>query len=181
MARHIIWQDTAFMSLSDIEDWTQEILAEYPMLSEDEAYQQVQQTNTDYMYDECANMNVQLPENILVLGDIGTWRGNRHGYRELGNNLNDAFKLAFDTDYFELYVTDKGELKARGAHHDGTNYYTIRMWKPGLTDRQKETYLNKIFNGTDTAADMTYYTVRLGDIVGDVYGWTFKGRRPKVA
>jgi len=69
-------------------------------------------------------------------------------------------------------------LRFTGHHHDGTNKVLYRMFRPELTDEQRENFTNKIYDEQATNADISRYTVRLGDYIGDVYGWKFSGKRP---
>ena len=79
------------------------------------------------------------------------------------------------------YVDQYGNLRFTGHHHDGTNKVLYRMFRPELTDEQRENFTNKIYDGKATNADISRYTVRIGDYIGDVYGWKFSGKRPYIA
>ena len=74
--RHIIWTDYGL----DYEDWRDDLEADYPDLSEDERISLMYEINGDYLDDERANLNVQLSQPILVVGDLGLWNGRRMGY-----------------------------------------------------------------------------------------------------
>ena len=75
--RHIIWTDYGL----DYEDWRDDLEADYPDLSEDERISLMYEINGDYLDDERANLNVQLSQPILVVGDLGLWNGRRMGYK----------------------------------------------------------------------------------------------------
>ena len=77
--RHIIWTDYGL----DYEDWRDDLEADYPDLSEDERISLMYEINGDYLDDERANLNVQLSQPILVVGDLGLWNGRRMGYKEI--------------------------------------------------------------------------------------------------
>lgn len=59
------------------------------------------------------------------------------------------------------------------VHHDGTNHYLYRAYKPGVTEAQIDRLKAKIYDGIATRADITRITRRLGDDIGKVYGWDF--------
>ena len=109
---------------------------------------------------------------ILVIGDLGLWNGRRMGYREINSgNIRDC--LYGGHDFVTWYVDSKGDLRCEDIHHDGTNYYLYRMYKPGSTQNQRDRLKEKIFEGTATEKDIARVTQRLGDRIGRVYGWTF--------
>ena len=76
--RHIIWTDYGL----DYEDWRDDLEADYPDLSEDERISLMYEINGDYLDDERANLNVQLSQPILVVGDLGLWNGRRMDIRK---------------------------------------------------------------------------------------------------
>ena len=109
---------------------------------------------------------------ILVIGDLGLWFGRRSGYKEIpSGNIRDC--LFSDTDYTTWYVDKLGDLRCDAVHHDGTNHYLYRAFKPGVTEAQMDRLKDKIYNGTATRSDITRLTMRLGDEIGKVYGWDF--------
>lgn len=70
-------------------------------------------------------------------------------------------------------MTRNGEFMSRQIHHDGTNYYTYRKWKIGISDESKWSLLDHIYNGTATRTEIDRATDRLGFDVAKVYGWEF--------
>lgn len=166
MDRRIIWSD---MSL-DIEDWRDDLQADYPDLSENELYQKMCEINSDYLGDERMNLNIQLSQPIIVIGDIGRWNGRVSGYKMIDSgNIKDC--LYSDTDYTEWYVDKYGDLRADAAHHDGTNHYLYRAVKDNASPEQVERLKDKIYCGKATRADITRVTKRLGDEIAAVYGF----------
>ena len=105
--RHIIWTDYGL----DYEDWRDDLEADYPDLSEDERISLMYEINGDYLDDERANLNVQLSQPILVVGDLGLWNGRRMGYKEIpSGNIRDC--LYGDTDYSTWYASGEDYLEA---------------------------------------------------------------------
>lgn len=109
----------------------------YPGYSDDELYDIMVKSNAENLYDERANLNIQLSQPIIVIGDLGRWNGRVSGYKMIDSgNIKDC--LYSDTDYTEWYVDKYGDLRADAVHHDGTNHYLYRVFKDGVTDTQIE-------------------------------------------
>ena len=173
--RHIIWSDVNL----DIDDW-REGYKEFLEANELDAdpndenaiYEWMCETNGEYLNDERMNLDIQMPQEILVIADLGLWNGRPMGYKEItSGNIKDC--LYSDTDYTEWYVDKYGDLRADAIHHDGTNHYLYRVYKDSATETQRENLKNKLYCGKATRADITRITKRLGDEIGKVYGWDF--------
>lgn len=165
---HLIWSNYHL----DLDDWRDDLLEEYPDASETELYQLMQERNDSYLDDERVNLNIQQSRPILVIADLGRWNGRFSGYKEIASgNIRDC--LYSDTDYSTWYVDRLGDLRCDAIHHDGTNHYLYRIYKPGVTDEQIDRLKEKIYDGVATRADITRITQRLGDDIGKVYGWSF--------
>lgn len=74
--RHVVWGDIDL----DIEDWRDDLEAEYPGISEDDLYLKMHEINQEYLDDERVNLNIQLSQPIIVIGDLGRWNGRVMGY-----------------------------------------------------------------------------------------------------
>lgn len=173
----VIWSN---MDL-DLDDW-QECLNDYPEVTDEyEQWELIYEINNSYLEDERENLNIQLGDEILVIGDLGLWNGRRQGYMVISTgNIKDCL---YDNacDYCEWYVDNLGDLRFKGAHHDGYNYYLYRVWKDGVTEQQKENLLEKLYYGKATRKDITRVTRRLGDEIAEVYGWDVPYTRKAVA
>ena len=164
----------------DYEDWRDDLEAEYPDLSEDERISLMYEINGDYLDDERANLNVQLSQPILVVGDLGLWNGRRMGYKEIpSGNIRDC--LYGDTDYSTWYVDRLGDLWCDAIHHDGTNHYLYRVYKDSASPSQIELLKEKLYRGIATRADITRVTRRLGDDIAKVYGFSIPRQRRAAA
>lgn len=180
--RRIVWSDQNL----DIEDWRdgyKEYLEanELDLDPDDEQaiYEWMVETNEEYLTDERVNLNIQLSQPIIVIGDLGRWNGRVMGYKMIDSgNIKDC--LYSDTDFTEWYVDRYGDLRADAVHHDGTNHYLYRVFKEGVTESQMERLQEKIYMGKATRADITRVTKRLGDEIGRVYGWDFPKSRAVV-
>lgn len=174
--KHIIWSNYDL----DYEDWREDLEAEYPSLSDNERLFLMYEMNSEYLNDERVNLNVQLSQPILVIGDLGLWNGRRMGYKEIeSGNIRDS--LYGDTDYSTWYVDRLGDLRCEAIHHDDTNHYLYRVYKDGVTESQMELLKEKIYRGTATRADITRVTRRLGDEIAKVYGFSIPQQRQAAA
>ena len=180
--RHIVWSDQNL----DIEDWREDY-KEYLEANnldldpndENAIYEWMVETNGEYLSDERVNLNIQLSQPIIVIGDLGRWNGRVMGYKMIDSgNIKDC--LYSDTDFTEWYVDKYGDFRADAIHHDGTNHYLYRVFKDGVTESQIERLQDKIYMGKATRADITRVTKRLGDEIGRVYGWDFPRSRTAV-
>ena len=166
--KHIVWSD---MNL-DFDDWKDDLKEQYHDASEMGLVSKMYEINSDYLDDERANLNIQLPREIIVIGDLGLWHGRAHGYKMIeSGNIKDC--LYSDCDMNEWYVDKLGDFRCKAVHHDGTNHYLYRQIKDNVTDIQLENFQDKLYSGTATRADINRITKRLGDEIGKVYGWSF--------
>lgn len=166
--KHLIWGDIDL----NFADWVDDLRAEYPDLTEDGLYEKMCEINADYLDDERANLDIQLNQPIIAIADIGRWDGRYSGYGMIeSGNIKDCLESGMD--YKEWFVDKEGDLRFKGIHHDGTNYYLYRVLKDNITDEEIEDFQDKIIEGKATKADIEKYTDRLGDEIGKVYGWEF--------
>ena len=170
--RHIIWSNYDL----DYEDWRDDLEAEYPDLTEEQRIALMYEINGDYLDDERVNLNIQLSQPILVIGDLGLWYGRRNGYKEIeSGNIRDC--LYADTDYSTWYVDKLGDLRCDAIHHDGTDHYLYRAYKDGVRESQIDLLKDKLYRGIATRADVTRITRRLGDDIARVYGFSIPRAR----
>lgn len=113
---------------------------------------------------------------LVAIADIGRWNGRVSGYKEI-ENLADV--LDSSCDYERVYVDTNGDLRKEESHHDGSNSILYRYWKEGLTDEQRENFLDKIYNGECTQKDITRYTRKAGVGIANAFGWTVRGGENK--
>lgn len=166
MKRKVIWSNYNL----DYEDWKDFFDDEYPGLDVDERIDLMYELNNEYLDDARMNLDIPVSEEIIVLGDLGLWNGRKSGYKEIhGHSIKDC--LHTDTDYATWYLDDRGDLCCEAIHHDGTNHYLYRVFKPDVSGTRKENFLEKVLRGTVTRADITRTTQRLGDKIAEVYGW----------
>lgn len=177
MKQYIIWK-----SSQDFDDWKENLRAEYPESSDEELMRLMDETNSEYLMDEKANLGgISIPNGILVVADLGLWNGRRNGILKQAEitEVKDCLRgfVNGDSD-LTIYVDNKGELRSDEAHHDGTNHYLFRAFKPNVTQEQKDALYELIYYQHEYESRMRRLTYRLGDLIGDVYGWKFN-HRPK--
>ena len=175
--RHIIWSN---MKL-ETDDW-RDAYAQYLEINELEdseengLYEYMIVANDENLYDERVNLNIQLAQPIIVIGDIGRWNGRVMGYKMIDSgNIKDC--LYSDTDMTEWYVDKYGDFRADAVHHDGTNHYLYRVFKDNASPEQIKRLQEKIYFGKATRADITRVTRRLGDEIAAVYGFRIPKQR----
>ncbi len=168
---HIIYDDT------DTTELVETIGAECPEYSENEIFDRMSEELDIQLEDERINLDIELNTRIVAIADIGRWNGRFQGYKIVGHNVRDC--LYSKCDYCKWFVDDSGNLQSTNFDHDGTTYIVYRALKPELSETQIVNFLDKLYYGSATPETIRQYTVRLGDKIGDVYGWKFSGRRPK--
>ena len=166
--RHVIWGNIDL----DLDDWRDDLAAEYPDLSEERLYELMYEINADYLDDERANLNIKLDRPIIAVGDLGLWYGRRSGYKMIDpGNIRDCLYSDRDTEMAEWYVDKYGDLRADMIHHDGTNHILYRAVKSNVKEWQLEALKDKIYCGRATWQDIAAVTERLGDEIASVYGF----------
>ena len=165
-----IW-DNYDIDIND-ENWKDFFDEEYPDADEDDRYSMAVEMNNGYFEDEKANLDLMLPENIVIFGDLGLWHGRRSGYKEIGNNLAGCLQFEKDCDYASWKVDKKSELVSRQSHHDGTNFFTYRRWRDGITEEQKDDFYCKFTSGKASSRCIGWYTKPLGKEVRKIYGFS---------
>lgn len=183
--RHVIWSDLNL----DIDDWRDDYREycennniEYNPNDENAIYDYMYETNNPSLDDERANLDIQLSQPIIVIGDLGRWNGRTMGYREIGSgNIKDClYSDISGQSSAEWYIDKQGDLRAEVAHHDGTNYYLYRVYKDNLSQEQIDNFKDKIYRGKATRSDITRYTRRLGDEIAPMYGWEIPKQKKDV-
>ena len=114
---------------------------------------------------------ISADEGMIVIADLGLWYGRRSGYKEVkGYTVDKAMTALYNYDDVEMYVED-GDLHMVGYHHDGCNSMIVREWRRGLTDDQKEKFMNALYYGKATEKMIKWYTKGLGKKISAYYGW----------
>ena len=176
MKEYIVWDSDIWMD--NLEDWKEsyietceanEIEIDIENITENDIFDYAQEMNNNYLDDERANLNIEIPNGIFAIADIGLWNGRVTGYKEIGNNISDC--LYSDTDCAKWYVDNHGVFHARFADHDGSTFAVYKAWKDNVTEEQKEHLLDNIYNGICTKRMLRRYTNNIGGKIANVYGW----------
>lgn len=145
-------------------------------ISEDSVYNECYFMEQTWFEDEQDELKRVSEGPVIAIADLGRWNGRFSGYKEV-NNLADI--LYTECDYERVYVDSNGDLRKEETHHDGSNSILYRYWKEGLTDVQKDNFLDKIYDGKCTQKDITRYTRKAGLGIANAYGWTVRGGENK--
>lgn len=164
MDRILVWSSDV-----DVEDWREDLTAEYPDMSEDELYREACEINYSYLEDERRNLSCLTGEPIIVIGDLGFWFGRRNGYKMVQSGAVSDL-LYSEKDFAEWYVDEKGEFRANVADHDGSSSYLYRRLRSGLSEKQIQNFESKILQGKADTKVLNRYTTKVGMEILHVYG-----------
>lgn len=102
-------------------------------------------------------------DDIVAIGILNLWNGQKLGYKCLdSSDIGTVFETA-QGDFATWGLTANKDVVCVDRHHDGTNYYLYRSFKPHITDVQQENFLTKIYEGKLTQQDISRYTSRIGE------------------
>lgn len=127
----------------------------------------------DWLADERMNLNWQIEGEIVAIASLGLWHGRRLGYKMVGDKLSDIFNCSQDENE---YYCDQDDVQATCSHHDGTNYITYRVIKPGDGEKVEELLDKMAFESDDYEADVYRATHSLVPYVADIFGWKYDRR-----
>ena len=167
--KHIIWSSD--IDIEDYEDYLAEEFADVE--DETEKYNICYEENMENLDCDRMNLDMELGAEIIAIADLGLWNGRRQAYNDkIGTNLADCLSFNHTCgDYITWYVDERGDLCCDDIHHDGTNHYIYRVFKPSISEGQKENFKNTLWMGLADRKDITRYTARLGDKVANIFGW----------
>ncbi len=125
------------------------------------------QAQINYDDEEACLSQIDIPNVIICLANIGRWNGRFDGYKIMSYDLSDCLQITAEGhDSFELYV-DSYNLLGVGYHHDGTNSYEFRMLRDNFSvERFEDTFF---YRGAKYARKMTK---SLRPFIAKEYGWT---------
>ena len=138
--RHIIWSNQNL----DVDDWREDYkeFLEANELDDDPndeqaLYEWMEETNYDYLSDERVNLNVQLSQPIIVIGDIGRWNGRVMGYKDIpSGNIRDC-----------LYVISKNMIIADRRQLLNGNEFILGVSGGGKSFAAKGEIINQMLSG----------------------------------
>ena len=155
--KHVIW--TSKVNTEDYAEYFEEMgYTKENGYSEYEQYQiACDIVNEDYDA-TCANFDMELDNNIVIVADLGLWNGRQHAYKVIGSNLKNTLQSHVNGMSEIEFYTDGYNYRADEYHHDGTNHYIFRVLKDGVS-------ANKL-----TDKNVMKYTKSLKKTVNNVYG-----------
>lgn len=145
-------------------------------LSKSAIYEECSSYDSMWFNDEIAELKSLSKGEVIAIADLGRWNGRFSGYKTC-KSLEDV--MYSSCDYERVYVDSNGDLRKEESLHDGSNSILYRYWKEGLTEVQKDNFLDKIYNGKCTQKDITRYTRKAGVEIANAYGWTVRGGENK--
>lgn len=175
--KYIIWSDMNIPMITD--EWRdayEEFLEMNQMNGNKENDSEVSdficEMNNRYLEDERINLDVELNNQIIVLGDIGRWNGRFDGYKIIqSGNIRDCLYSDVENSNVEWYVDKEGEFRADVHHHDSSNYYLYRVFKKGISPDKIKKLEEKFITGRMGLDGFLPYTNRIGPAIAKVYGW----------
>jgi hypothetical protein len=90
----------------------------------------------------------------VLMGTVGTWRGNMAGGRYL-TTLPDLLGAMGNVDYIKVYAKDR-RIYIEGSHHDGTHCMELRMRKCDTKDERWERLDEDYFENAHTCTKTVY-------------------------
>lgn len=132
--------------------------------------------------DEMAKLrHITSDTGFVVLAELGLWNGKRVGYKYLqARTLIEVIQwLVGRADgYVHIYVEKNGrssDVIVQDRHHDGDNYYRIRVpnakWTYTTENRVDETVLSGKNTNEVKIKTINHYTKSVAPAVCSVYGW----------
>lgn len=160
---HLIWTNEI-----DIDEWRENLKEWYPDefddIDDDEVYERACAEVYDSLDDEKANLNKELGKELVMIGYLSLWNGNRRGWKRInGTNLNDIFQGTCG-DYITWYINEDDDICCDDCHHDGTNHYVYRAIKEDLSDWEFDELMAE-------GKPIDELTEKLGHYVKEIYGW----------
>ncbi|MBP5422003.1 MAG: hypothetical protein J6Y78_06160 [Paludibacteraceae bacterium] len=154
-------------STNDYEDAYREYLEDNNLTDDDiDFWTWANEDQEVWLGAEKANLNVPC-NKVVIIGKISLWNGIRKGMKFLGENVNSIFNYSMG-DFVEFFA-DRYNVCCTDAHHDGTNHYTYRELKDGVTEEMFERAFTKAKH--IDSKFLCRYTNSLRPKVAKVYGW----------
>lgn len=116
---------------------------------------ELEQDDFDMFKNSLEGFDKTLDGELIMIADIGTWKGRVSGYSCLCN-IADMIKTFGDEN--EVFVED-GDLHVHSSDHDGSTSSVVRMIKPG---RNSDILRAKIYNQNAEQSYIDNFTKKLG-------------------
>lgn len=171
--KRVLWTNFDFNTddwKESFEDYIQANELDINPNDENALYDYIQETNSIFLDDLRSNLNIKLDNPIIAIVNLGLWNGRHTAYKLINSGkIADCFSTS--CDYAEWSVDGYGNLVSEQSHHDGTNYLVYRELKEGLSEKQIDNFLEKIYHNAFSGRDISRYTRKIGPEIGKVFGW----------
>lgn len=164
MKKRMIWNNDVYSKMNALEKDGFFAESETEEEKMDETYEYI----SNALSDEAANLDIDLEEDIFLIGVLQRWDGCDSAYADLEtSNIGEAIKKAVSLfsgdDAIEIFVEDERMKISQLGHDNPVNpsVFEFRVVRPGSD--YCEIGLSREENLKATR--------RIGDIVANVYGW----------
>lgn len=181
----VIFDDDSYIGEDVMNEIKEGLREANPDADEETIEQWAQEAPGEDLDCDRANLShLKIPNGILCLGYLGRWWAINGTPRPLfipSYDLKDIpecmqYHADGPSDLY-IYVDTDGELCIDETDHDGTSSYMFRAWLPNVTEDEKDDLRYKLMSqGTFDKEELNRMTVRVGDWIGDVFGWDFPNR-----
>lgn len=162
MEKRMIWNNDVCSEMNALEKGG--FFAESEIKSEEEKMDAAYEYISNALSDEVSNLDIDLEEDIFLIGVLQRWDGCGSAYADLetsnvGEAIKKAVSLFSEDDTIEIFVEDERMKISQLGHDNPVNpsVFEFRMVRPCEIGLSHEENLKM--------------TRRIGDIVADVYGW----------
>ena len=134
----------------------------------------IEQNWEDIKYNE--DLDFEFPKSIITFADLGYWDGRRKAHEVINPGvLKECFSTrGLDCDYARWYVDGYGDLRADFFHHDGEHHLLFRVLNDDLTELRENNFMRKLSEGKMDDHELATKTYRLGDKLGEIFGFKLK-------
>lgn len=175
--KHIIFENYETFSEDNIR------LAKYTLIgngidnpSDDDINNLLAEMESDWYMTEKENLkSYDNGSTIIVIANLCLWNGRYVLVKGDKTSLACSLETGNDIEYFETFVDSNGDLRQRATHHDGTNSLLFRYWKDGVSEVQKDNFMEKCVSGNLKKWDISRYTRKAGLAIAECYGWKVRG------
>lgn len=164
MKKRMIWNNDVYSKMNALEKDGFFAESETEEEKTDETYEYI----SNALSDEAANLDIDLEEDIFLIGVLQRWDGCDSAYADLEtSNIGEAIKKAVSLfsgdDAIEIFVEDERMKISQLGHDNPVNpsVFEFRVVRP--ESDYCEIGLSREENLKATR--------RIGDIVANVYGW----------
>ena len=165
MEKRMIWNNDVCSLMNALEKGGFFAESETEEEKMDETYEYI----SNALSDEAANLDIDLEEDIFLIGEFQRWNGRGSAYANLEtSNIGEAIKKAValfsENDTIEVFVEDERMKISQLGHDNPVNpsVFEFRVVRP-----ESDYYEIGLSHEENLKA-----TRHIGDIVAKVYGWS---------